>query len=67
MAELVIKWGDNHNADAEKDRRGCYKHGDIIDILEDGISAGMPHLTVLKIPKLAKKKKIGRASCRERV
>ena len=55
MAEIVIKRVSTTYADSKKRIRGCYKRGDIIDILDDGLADTMPHLTVLKIPKLDKK------------
>jgi len=53
MAEFVIKRIDATNDDPIKDARGCYKRGDIIDILEDGMADTMPWLTVIKVPGLA--------------
>ena len=54
MAEIVIKRGSATHTDPVKNIRGCYKHGDIIDILDDGLADTMPHLTVIKIPNLDK-------------
>ena len=52
MCEFVIKRIDATNADPEKDIRGCYKRGDIIAVMEDGLADTMPHLTVIKVPML---------------
>ena len=52
MAEFLIKVGDNTNDDIIKDRRGCYKHGDIIDVYPDGETADKPWLTVLIVADL---------------
>ena len=55
MAEFVIKRWNAYNADSVKNIRGCYKRGDIIEILVDGMADTMPHLTVIKVPGLPKK------------
>lgn len=36
MAELLIKAVSASNADPDKDRRGCYKRGDVVVAMEDG-------------------------------
>lgn len=35
MALFLIKDRDAVHADPEKDRRGCYKRGDIVEVLDD--------------------------------
>lgn len=59
MAELLIKAVDATHADADKDRRGCYKRGDIVLIKPDGHEWGRKELlapadggkfVVVKIP-----------------
>ena len=56
MCEFNIKRIDAVNADTDKDRRGCYKRGDIISVAEDGTYAHLPHLTVLAVPGLSASK-----------
>jgi len=50
MCEFNIKRIDAVNADTEKDRRGCYKRGDIISVRPDGAYIDKPHMTVLAVP-----------------
>lgn len=58
MAELLIKARDAVNADAEKDRRGCYKRGDVVIVQNDGhqwgAMEGPPNFVVLRIPGAAR-------------
>ncbi len=54
MAELLIKaWSATH-PDATKDRRGCYKRGDIVVVKPDGFEWGaaetLPDFVLVKIP-----------------
>ena len=35
MAQLLVFDRDNHHVDPEKDRKGCYKKGDILVVAED--------------------------------
>jgi len=56
MCEFNIKRIDAVNLDADKDRRGCYKRGDIISVDEDNAYINMPHLTVLAVPGLSASK-----------
>ena len=36
MALLLVMGRDNANPDPVKDRRGCYKLGDVVQVFEDG-------------------------------
>lgn len=58
MAELLIKARDANHADAEKDRRGCYKRGDVVLVVEDGHEwgrkEGPPNFVILRIPLAAR-------------
>jgi len=49
MCEFNIKRVDAVNADTDKDRRGCYKRGDIINVQPDGEYVDKPHHTVLVV------------------
>lgn len=54
MAELLVKAVDATHADPEKDRRGCYKRGDVVVVREDGHAwgrkEGAPKFRVVKVP-----------------
>ena len=52
MCEFNIKRTDAVNTDADKDRRGCYKRGYIINVQPDGEYINKPHQTVLAVPGL---------------
>lgn len=58
MAELLIKWVDATHADPEKDRRGCYKRGDVVIVQKDGhewgAKEGPPNFVILRIPGAAR-------------
>jgi hypothetical protein len=58
MAELLIKARDATHADAEKDRRGCYKRGDVVVVMDDGhewgAKEGPPNFVRLRIPGAAR-------------
>lgn len=58
MAELLIKAADATHADAEKDRRGCYKRGDVVIVQDDGhewgAKEGPPNFVILRIPGAAR-------------
>jgi len=58
MAELLIKARDATHADAETDRRGCYKRGDVVVVMEDGhewgAKEGPPNFVRLRIPGAAR-------------
>lgn len=53
MAELLIVARDVRHADPEKDRRGCYKRGDVVVVEEDGhawgAKEGLPRFVRLRI------------------
>ena len=55
MADLLIKIGDSVNSDITKDAVGCYKHGDIIEVGQDGEYDDKPWLTVIKVPSVSYK------------
>ena len=54
MAELLIKAVDASHPDPVKDRRGCYKLGDVVIVQDDGhqwgAKEGPPNFVVLRIP-----------------
>ena len=56
MAELLVKARSVANADPDKDRRGCYKRGDIVlaqpDGHEWGRMEGLPDFVVIRVPGL---------------
>jgi len=56
MCELLIKAVNVVNADADKDRRGCYKRGMVVVIMPDGhpwgAQEGLPKFAVIKIPNI---------------
>lgn len=58
MAELLIKLVDATHEDPEKDRRGCYKRGDVVVVQEDGhewgAKEGPPRFVRLHIPGAAR-------------
>lgn len=57
MAELLIKAIDATHSDPVKDKAGCYKRGDIVDVRPDGFEwgreEGLPTFVKVKIPGLA--------------
>lgn len=57
MAEFLIKAISATNADLNKDKRGCYKRGDIVEVRPDGAAygkeEGLPKFVIVKIPGLA--------------
>jgi len=57
MAEILVKAQSVSNADAVKDRRGCYKRGMPVVVMPDGHSWGLeerlPRFVVIKIPTIA--------------
>lgn len=54
MAELLVVAVSASHADPEKDRRGCYKRGDVAVVMEDGHAwgrkEGAPKFRVVKVP-----------------
>lgn len=54
MAELLIKAVDATHVDPDKDRRGCYKRGDVVVVQPDGWSWGtleaLPRFVLVKVP-----------------
>ena len=54
MAELLIKAINASHPDPVKDRRGCYKRGDIVVVMPDGhewgAKEGLPNFFKVKIP-----------------
>lgn len=56
--ELLIKAVDAIHSDPEKDRRGCYKRGDVVIVQDDGHEwgrkEGPPNFVVLRIPGAAR-------------
>lgn len=58
MAELLIKAIDATHGDAEKDRRGCYKRGDVVIVQDDGHEwgrkEGLPKFVVLHVQNTAR-------------
>lgn len=54
MCEILIFAGNNTNADAETDRRGCWKRGYPVVVKEDGHEwgreEGLPKFVIVKIP-----------------
>ena len=56
MAEFLIKAISVIHDDPEKDKRGCYKRGDIVVVMPDGHIWGreetLPKFVVVKIPGL---------------
>lgn len=54
MAELLIKAQDAHHHNPDKDKRGCYKLGMVVEIRPDGCIYGtaecMPTFFKIKIP-----------------
>lgn len=57
MAELLIKNISVSYSDPDKDKRGCYKKGDIVVVMPDGHNWGTEELSekffILKIPGIA--------------
>lgn len=57
MAELLIKAIDAIHSNKDKDRRGCYKRGDVVVVMPDGHEWGkeecFPKFVVVKIPGLS--------------
>lgn len=60
MAEFVIFAKDNTHPDAWKDAAGCYKRGDIVEVMPDGHKRGskvtLPKFLYLKVPGLDAKR-----------
>ena len=60
MAELLIKAIDAVHSDSTKDRRGCYKRGMPVVIMDDGHKwgkeEGLPNFIILKLPGIPKEK-----------
>lgn len=58
MAEILIKATNATNSDPEKDRRGCYKIGMPVVVMDDGHiwgkEEGLPTFFVIKIPTITK-------------
>ncbi len=58
MTILLIKAVDASHPDPEKDRRGCYKRGDVVGVYDDdhlfGAKEGLPRFVRLRIPDAAK-------------
>lgn len=58
MAELLVVAVDATHDDPEKDRRGCYKRGDVVIVQDDGHEwgrkEGPPKFVVLRIPGAAR-------------
>jgi hypothetical protein len=56
MAELLIMLKNNVHPDPDIDKRGCYKRGDIVLVMNDGHmwgpKEGLPIFFILKIPDL---------------
>lgn len=54
MAELLIKAIDASHSNPDKDKRGCYKIGMIVEIRPDGCvygtEEGLPKFYIIKIP-----------------
>lgn len=57
MAEILVKAVDATNPDGEKDRRGCYKRGMPVLVMEDGHEWGaeerLPKFIVIKVPTIS--------------
>ena len=57
MAELIVKAISVTHADADKDRRGCYKRGYPVAVYPDGTNWGaeecLPKFVIIKIPGVA--------------
>ncbi len=57
MCELLVKARNAQHDDPEKDRRGCYKVGHIVCVMDDGHEWGreetLPNFVVIKIPGLS--------------
>jgi len=60
MAEILIKAVDNTHIDPIKDRRGCYKRGMPVVVMDDGHKWGLeerlPKFIVIKFPLITKNK-----------
>jgi len=60
MAEILIKAINTTNADTDIDRRGCYKRGMPVVVMDDGHEWGLeerlPKFIVIKIPIISKDK-----------
>ena len=56
MARLLVKARDASHADASKDRRGCYKRGDVVAVMPDGhewgAKEGLPNFVRIDVPAL---------------
>jgi hypothetical protein len=57
MCELLVKARNAQHDDPEKDRRGCYKVGHIVVVMDDGHEWGreetLPNFVKVKIPGLS--------------
>jgi len=53
MAEFLIKAADSTHPDPEKNDRGCYKRGDIVEVRPDGATygrlEGLPNFLKVKV------------------
>src|SRR4030067_3396570 len=60
MAEILVKAVDTMNIDPNKDRRGCYKRGMPVVVMDDGHEWGkeerLPKFIIIKIPMVYKDK-----------
>ena len=60
MAEILVKAVDTTNIDPDKDRRGCYKRGMPVVVMDDGHEWGkeekLPKFIVIKLPMISKDK-----------
>src|SRR3972149_1739952 len=60
MAEILVKAVDTMNIDPNKDRRGCYKRGMPVVVMDDGHEWGLeerlPKFVVIKFPMIPKDK-----------
>ena|SRR3972149_5972771 len=60
MAEILVKAIDATHPDPDKDRRGCYKRGMPVVVMDDGHEWGkeerLPKFVIIKIPLTSKDK-----------
>ena len=60
MAEMLVKAIDATHPDPDKDRRGCYKRGMPVVVMDDGHEWGkeerLPKFVIIKIPLTSKDK-----------
>ena len=56
-AEFLVKAIDAVHADSVKDKRGCYKRGDVVVVMPDGHvwgkAEGLPKFVIVRVPGLA--------------